>query len=76
MKTTIRKILREFNIEDLSSYPYKDGELVLEYTDGYDDPRYVIYYETDDTSTIVAELDARFFDVQMAESILNYVRTK
>jgi len=79
MKDTIKKILKEFNIEFIKNEPYKEGELSLEYVEGYDYPRYVIYYETGDlengntTSDIVAELDSRYFDGQMAETIMEYI---
>tara|TARA_R110002020_G_scaffold37320_1_gene112800 strand:+ start:1011 stop:1262 length:252 start_codon:yes stop_codon:yes gene_type:complete len=82
MKTLIRKILKEFNIELLNRIPYKDGELALEYVEGYDYPRYVIYYEVGDLedgdteSNIVAELDSRYFDAQMAQTIMEYIKTR
>ena len=76
MKTLIRKILNEFKIDELSRKEYKDGELVMEYVEGYDYPRYVIYYDTKDEYEMVAELDSRFFDAQMVETIIQYLQTK
>ena len=80
MKNKIKKLLREFSIDELDKLPYKDGYLSLEYTDVYDYPKYVIYYEIDNSlgggSEIVAELDSRFFDEQMSRSILQYLITR
>ena len=82
MKGTIKKLLREFNIELLNRETFRDGELALEYVEGYDYPRYVIYYETGDLeegnteSEMVAELDSRFFDGHMAQTILEYLMTR
>ena len=76
MKDLIRKILNEFKIDELSRKEYKDGELVMEYVEGYDYPRYVIYYDTEDEYEMVAELDSRFFDAQMVETIIQYLQTR
>lgn len=76
MKKLIRKILNEFKIDELSRKEYKDGELVMEYVEGYDYPRYVIYYDTADEYEMVAELDSRFFDAQMVETIIQYLQTR
>jgi len=76
MKNLIRKILNEFKIDELSRKDYKDGELVMEYVEGYDYPRYVIYYDTKDEYEMVAELDSRFFDAQMVETIIQYLQTR
>jgi len=82
MKETIKKILREFNMEILDRVPYKDGELVLEYTDIYDYPRYVIFHETGDLEggntdgEIVVELDSRFVDEDMAQTIMEYIASR
>ena len=82
MKNLIKKILNEFNIELLNRISYKDGELALEYVEGYDYPRYVIYYEVGELegenteSEIVAELDSRYFDAQMAQTIMEYIKTR
>jgi hypothetical protein len=79
MKDTNKKILKEFKIEFIKNEPYKEGELTLEYVEGYDYPRYVIYYETGDleegntVSDIVAELDSRYFDGHMSETIMDYI---
>ena len=69
-------------MEILNRETFRDGELVLEYVEGYDYPRYVIYYESGDLeggnteSDIVAELDSRFFDGQMAKTIMEYLMTR
>ena len=76
MKTLIKKILNEFKIDELSRKEYKGGELVMEYVEGYDYPRYVIYYDTKDEYEMVAELDSRFFDGQMVETIIQYLQTR
>ena len=70
MKKTIKKILREFNMDIVDVQEYKDGELVLEYTDIYDagNP------EGDDRDgEIIAELDSRFVDAEMAKVIMQYI---
>ena len=41
MKALIKKILNEFKIDELSRHDYKDGEIVMEYVEGYDYPKYV-----------------------------------
>ena len=82
MKGTIKKLLREFNMEVLNRETFRDGELTLEYVEGYDYPRYVIYYESEESeggngdSDVVAELDSRFFDGQMAKTIMDYLMTR
>tara|TARA_R110000824_G_scaffold320120_2_gene507074 strand:+ start:144 stop:392 length:249 start_codon:yes stop_codon:yes gene_type:complete len=81
MKGAIKKLLREFNIELLNRETFRDGELVLEYVEGYDYPRYVIYYESGESevggeSDVVAELDSRFFDGHMAQTILEYLMSR
>ena len=43
-----KKLLSEFKIDYLDSVPFRDGYLVLEYVEGYEYPRYHIYYEIDD----------------------------
>ena len=79
MEQTIKKILREFNMDILDVKEYKDGELVLEYVDIYDYPRYVIFYEAgnpnedDKDGEIIAELDSRFVDGEMAKVIMQYI---
>ena len=54
----------------------KDGELVVEYTDGFDYPRYMVYHETDDSNEIVAEFDSRYFDAGMVQLITDYLKTR
>jgi hypothetical protein len=76
MRTRIKKLLREFSIDEISRTDYKDGELVIEYTDGFDYPRYMVYYETDEISDIVAEFDSRYFDIGMVQLITNYLKTR
>ena len=81
MKDTIKQILKEFNMEVLNREDFRDGELTLEYIEGYDYPRYVIYYDSGESedgggSDVVAELDSRFFDGQMAKTIMEYLMTR
>ena len=76
MKDVIKKILKEFKIEELKKTDYRDGVLSLEYVEGYDYPKYVIYYDSEDGNEIVTELDSRFFDGQMAETIMQYLTTR
>ena len=64
-------------MEQLTRKPYKDGELVLEYVEGYEVPKYVIFFESGDTEgEIITELDSRFFDAKMADTILGYIMTR
>ena len=82
MKNRIKQLLREFNIELINRMPYKDGELALEYIEGYDYPRYVINYEVGDLERgdteieIIAELDSRYFDGHMAQTVMEYIKTR
>ena len=80
MKDLIRKILNEFKIDELSRKEYRDGEIVMEYVEGHDYPRYVLYYdvqlEDKDEYEIIAEFDSRFFDAQMVETIIQYLQTR
>jgi len=80
MKNLIRKILNEFKIDELARKDYKDGEIVMEYVEGHDYPRYVLYYdvqlEDKDEYEIIAEFDSRFFDAQMVETIIQYLQTR
>ena len=65
---------------------YKDGELVLEYTDIYDYPRYVLYYDSpqmisidgpkDEEYEMIAEFDSRFFDAGMVKTVMEYLQTR
>tara|TARA_R110001583_G_scaffold53849_1_gene165603 strand:+ start:5066 stop:5323 length:258 start_codon:yes stop_codon:yes gene_type:complete len=79
---TLRRLLKEFQFEQLSREPYRDGELVLEYVEGYEVPRYVIFFESGNLESensngeIVVELDSRFFDAKMADTVLNYIMTR
>lgn len=86
MKDLIRKILNEFKIDELSRVDYKDGEIVMEYVEGYDYPKYVLYYDSpqqisidgpkEDEYEIIAEFDSRFFDAQMVQTIIQYLQTR
>jgi hypothetical protein len=79
---TLRRLLKEFQFEQLTREPYRDGELVLEYVEGYEVPRYIIFFESGDLEEgntdgeIIAELDSRFFDAQMSQTILEYITTR
>ena len=73
----IKKLLQEFKIDELSRNDYRDGEIVMEYVEGYDHPSYVIYYDVDSGDyDMVAEFDSRFFDAQMVETIIQYLQTR
>ena len=73
----ISKLLQEFKIDELSRNTYKDGNLVMEYIEGYDYPRYVIYYDVEDAEyDMVGEFDSRFFDAQMVETIIQYLQSR
>jgi len=86
MKALIKKILNEFKIDELSRNPYREGEIVMEYVEGYDYPKYVLYYDSpqqisiegpkEDEYEIIAEFDSRFFDAQMVETIIQYLQSR
>jgi len=80
MKTLIKKILNEFKIDELSRWDYKDGEIVMEYVEGYDHPRFVLYYdvqtESEDIYEMISEFDSRFFDAEMVKTIAEYLKSK
>ena len=63
----------------IKNIPYKGGQLVLEYETMFGTPKYMIYFDTeegDNTNKIVAELDSEFFDEQMSQTILEYIKTR
>ena len=72
---TLRRLLKEFQFEQLIRKPYRDGELVLEYVEGYEVPRYIIFFESGDSESEDTD-DSRFFDGKMAEMILEYIMTR
>ena len=80
MKDLIRKILNEFKIDELSRKEYRDGEIVMEYVEGHDYPRYVLYYdvqlEDKDEYEMIAEFDSRFFDAGMVQTIIQYLQSR
>ena len=80
MKNLIRKILKEFKIDELSRKDYKDGEIVMEYVEGHEYPRYTLYYdvklEDKDEYEMIAEFDSRFFDAGMVETIADYLKSR
>ena len=86
MKSVIKKILSEFKIDELSRNEYKDGEIVMEYVEGYDYPRYVLYYDSpqqisiegpkEDEYEMIAEFDSRFFDSGMIQTIIDYLKSR
>tara|TARA_B100000287_G_C20503558_1_gene730113 strand:+ start:237 stop:500 length:264 start_codon:yes stop_codon:yes gene_type:complete len=86
MKALIKKILNEFKIDELSRHDYKDGEIVMEYVEGYDYPKYVLYYDSpqqitidgpkEDEYEIIAEFDSRFFDATMVKTIIDYLKSR
>jgi hypothetical protein len=86
MKDTIKKILQEFKIDELERKDYKNGEIVMEYVEGYDHPRYVLYYDSPqqisvngpkaDEYEMIAEFDSRFFDAGMVKTIIDYLMSR
>mgnify|MGYP003653039100 FL=1 len=86
MKDTIKKILQEFKIDELERKNFKDGEIVMEYIEGYEYPRYVLYYDSpeqisvggtkEDEYEMIAEFDSRFFDAGMVETIIDYLMSR
>ena len=86
MRDRIKQLLQEFKIDELSRVDYKDGEIVMEYVEGYDYPKYVLYYDSpqqisidgpkEDEYEIIAEFDSRFFDAQMVQTIIQYLQTR
>ncbi len=80
MKDLIRKILNEFKVDELSRKDYRDGEIVMEYVEGHDYPRYVLYYdvqlEDKDEYEMIAEFDSRFFDAEMVQTIIQYLQSR
>ena len=86
MKSVIKKILSEFKIDELSRNEYKDGEIVMEYVEVYDYPRYVLYYDSpqqisiegpkEDEYEMIAEFDSRFFDAGMIQTIIDYLKSR
>ena len=86
MKDIIRKILNDFKIDELARKDYRDGEIVMEYVEGYDYPRYVLYYDSpqqisidgpkEDEYEMIAEFDSRFFDAGMVQTVIQYLQSK
>ena len=73
----IKQLLQEFKIDEISRNSYKEGNLDMEYVEGYDYPRYVIYYDVEEGDyDMVAEFDSRFFDAQMVETIIQYLQSR
>ena len=80
MRKRIKQLLQEFKIDELSRKDYKDGDIVMEYVEGHDYPRYVLYYdvqlEDKDEYEMIAEFDSRFFDAAMVETIADYLKSR
>jgi len=86
MRDRIKQLLQEFKIDELSRVEYKDGEIVMEYIEGYDYPRYVLYYDSPQMISIdgpkeeeyemIAEFDSRFFDAGMVKTVMEYLQTR
>ena len=77
MKNTLRRILKEFTLEELKRSPHRNGEIILEYLSDDDPPKYIIYYEEEgEVSEIVCELNSEFFDGGMANTIFDYLLTR
>jgi len=86
MRKKIKKLLQEFKIDELSREEYRGGEIVMEYIEGYDHPKYVLYYDSPqsisvegpkpDEYEVIGEFDSRFFDAGMVETIIQYLKTR
>jgi hypothetical protein len=86
MRGRIKQLLQEFKIDELSREEYKEGEIVMEYVEGYDYPRYVLYYDSPQMISIdgpkaeeyemIAEFDSRLFDAGMVKTIIQYLQTR
>ena len=74
----IKKLLQEFKIDELSRKDYKDGEIVMEYVEGYDYPpqQISIAGPKEDEYNMIAEFDSRFFDATMVETIIQYLQSR
>ena len=86
MRDRIKQLLQEFKIDELSRVEYKDGEIVMEYIEGYDYPRYVLYYDAprmisidgpkEEEYEMIAEFDSRYFDVGMVKTVIQYLQSR
>jgi|TARA_R110000824_G_scaffold390181_1_gene586528 hypothetical protein len=82
IRESIKRVLREFQFDELDRKPFRDGELVLEMVTGDEYPKYMIIYEVGDLDSgegegeIIAELGSQFFDGHMAQTIMDYLLTK
>jgi len=78
----IRRVLKEFQFDELNRKPFRDGELVLEMVTGDEYPKYMIIYETGDSESgdtdgeIIAEMHSQFFDGHMAKTVMEYILTR
>lgn len=58
----------------------------MEYIEGYDYPRFVLYYDSpqsisidgpkDEEYEMIAEFDSRFFDAGMVKTIIEFLKTR
>ena len=80
MRDRIKELLQEFKIDELARVDYKEGEIVMEYIEGYDYPRYALYYDSptmisidgpkEEEYEMIAEFDSRFFDAGMVKTVM------
>tara|TARA_R100001163_G_scaffold39156_1_gene29827 strand:+ start:836 stop:1099 length:264 start_codon:yes stop_codon:yes gene_type:complete len=86
MRDRIKQLLQEFKIDELARVDYKEGEIVMEYIEGYDYPRYALYYDSptmisidgpkEEEYEMIAEFDSRFFDAGMVKTVMEYLQTR
>ena len=86
MRNRIKQLLQEFKIDELARVDYKEGEIVMEYIEGYDYPRYALYYDSptmisidgpkEEEYEMIAEFDSRFFDAGMVKTVMEYLQTR
>jgi|TARA_B100001564_G_scaffold193647_1_gene162775 hypothetical protein len=86
MRDRIKELLQEFKIDELARVDYKEGEIVMEYIEGYDYPRYALYYDSptmisidgpkEEEYEMIAEFDSRFFDAGMVKTVMEYLQTR
>ena len=86
MRDRIKQLLQEFKIDELARVDYKEGEIVMEYIEGYDYPRYALYYDSptmisidgpkEEEYEMIAEFVSRFFDAGMVKTVMEYLQTR
>lgn len=82
LREDIKRLLKEFQFDELHREPFRDGEIVLEMVTGDEFPKYMILYEIGDlesgdtSSEIISEMDSRFFDGHMSKTVMEYIITR